>query len=321
MGITNADLARLRCPIAPCDAQVDFAGSVGAKTGFLESGVLTCRSGAHHAFGVRGGIPFLVSEADVSGMDAILRPIYDMIAPVHDAGVKYMLAALQFPDPRARRQNYIAKLEFGGLARGPGEEKPRILEVGIGAGANVHLIDAALPVSQDAEIWGVDLSSGMLDEARRRLEGRPDRVVRLALADAHALPFADSTFDRVFSVGCANGYRNPKQALAEMARVAKPGTPIVVVDEELDPKRDHLPLHRVLFRALTAYDANPHAPLEAVPDGATACEVTPVSRFYYCLCFRMPAPPRERPPLPAAGGTPPRALPGGSAPAGPGPHA
>ena len=284
MGLTNRDLERLRCPVRACRSELHL------HRGDLENGVLRCGSEPPHSYGIRGGIPFLVNEAEVSGMDAILRPIYDMIAPVHDAGVKYMLSALQFPDPRARRQNYIAKLELEKLAPSRDGEAPRILEVGIGAGANVRLVDAALPVSQDAEIWGVDLSSGMLDEARRRLEGRPDRIVRLALADAHALPFADAVFDRVFSVGCANGYRDPQRALAEMARVAKPGTPIVVVDEELDPKRAHLPLHRMLFRALTAYDANPHAPREALPDGAIDEEVTPVSRFYYCLRFRMPPP-------------------------------
>jgi ubiquinone/menaquinone biosynthesis C-methylase UbiE len=229
-----------------------------------------------------------VNERDISGIDALLRPIYDLIAPIHDAGVQYMLPLVQFPDPRATRFNYIDKLEIDRL--GDDAEKPRFLEVGIGAAANVRLLDQALPMSRDVEIWGVDLSTGMIEQARRRTGARLDRIVRLALADAHALPFPDGCFDRVFSVGSINGYRDPRLALAEMARVAKPETPIVVVDEELDPKREHLLLHRLLFRALTVYDANPHAPLEAVPDGAIDVEVIPVSRFYYCMRFRMPTP-------------------------------
>lgn len=285
MGITLSDLAQMRCPIESCRSPLLFQGTwSGAE---LESGVLKCeKASPPHSYGVRGGIPFLLSDSEVEGMDGLLRPIYDMIAPVHDAGVRYMLPVLQFPDPRASRRNYITELELEKLGRAPGGGPPRILEVGIGAGANVRLIDAAV----DAEIWGVDLSSGMIDEANRRFHGRTGRSVRLALADAHALPFEDGAFDRVFSVGSVNGFREPRKALAEMARVAKPETPIVVVDEELDPKREHLVLHRLLFRALTAYDANPHAPVEAVPDGAVDVEVTPVSRFYFCLRFRMPAP-------------------------------
>lgn len=279
MTISTDDVKQLRC--IECHEKLAFAGDVkktDAAT-FIESGVLSCSN--RHSYGVRGGLPFLVDEAKVSGLNELLRPIYDMIAPIHDVGVRFALPLLQFPDPRASRNNYIEKLEIGKLK---GNKSPKILEVGIGSGGNVPHLDVALQMNQDAELWGVDLSAGMLEEARRRFAVRRDRRLRLALADAHDLPFFDDTFDRVFHVGAVNAYRDPRKALAEMARVAKPGTPIVVVDEELDPQREHTLLHRVLFRALTAYDSNPHAPVEAVPPGYDY-EVTPVSRFYYCLKF------------------------------------
>jgi hypothetical protein len=76
-----------------------------------------------------------------------------------------------------------------------------------------------------------------------------------------------------------------------MARVARPGTPIVVVDEELDPARRHSVYHRLMFWSITWYDPNPHAPVELLPRAAVDVEVTRVSRFYYCLRFRLPAPP------------------------------
>ena len=109
-----------------------------------------------------------------------------------------------------------------------------------------------------------------------------------ARADAHALPFADASFDRVFHVGGIGGYGDTRLGLAEMARVARPDTPIVVVDEQLDPGRDDSLFHRVVFRALTFYTTAPDSPVADLPPGATAVLSEQVSRFYYCLTFRMP---------------------------------
>jgi hypothetical protein len=44
-----------------------------------------------------------------------------------------------------------------------------------------------------------------------------------------------------------------------------------------------------MFRALTAYDAAPRAPTALVPPDAQDVIEEQVSRFYYCLSFRMPA--------------------------------
>jgi ubiquinone/menaquinone biosynthesis C-methylase UbiE len=125
----------------------------------------------------------------------------------------------------------------------------------------------------------------MLSQCRRRL-AREKRRVRLVHADAHALPFPDAFFDRVFHVGGIATYRDTARALAEMARVARPRTPIVVVDEQLDARGSHSLLRRLAFSAITFYDPAPHAPRECLPP--TACDVLEeqVSAFYYCLRFR-----------------------------------
>ena len=73
-----------------------------------------------------------------------------------------------------------------------------------------------------------------------------------------------------------------------MARVARPGTPIVVVDEQLDPARCHGLYHRLVFRALTFYTPDAVCPRADLPAGATDVLEEQVSRFYYCLRFRMP---------------------------------
>jgi ubiquinone/menaquinone biosynthesis C-methylase UbiE len=112
--------------------------------------------------------------------------------------------------------------------------------------------------------------------------------VRLLMTDAHALPFPDHSFDRVFHVGGISGYRDIRKALAEMARVAVPGTPVVVVDEQLDPAYRWSPYHRLAFFSITFYDPGSHCPTELLPEGAEGIIEEQISRFYYCLTFRMP---------------------------------
>ncbi len=297
--LTVADLEVLICPV--CHGSLRFDGPVGepqianGRRG-LERGALICRACAR-IWPVICGVADLVDAASVKGLDWLLRPIYNAIAPWHDAGVNCVLPILQYPDPKGSRQRYIERLELPRLEPHRPGAVVRILEVGIGAGANLALLRRHLPMDLDVEIWGLDLSPAMLWQCRRRVGCfYAGPRVRLVLGDAHQLPFADATFDRVFHVGGINGYRDVRRGLAEMARVSRPGTPIVVVDEELDPDRPHALRHRLAFNSITWFDPDPRAPRDLLPGGATDVEVTRVSRFYYCLTFKKPV-------VPAGGGS------------------
>jgi ubiquinone/menaquinone biosynthesis C-methylase UbiE len=166
--------------------------------------------------------------------------------------------------------------------------------VGVGSGGNLPWLARDLPRGLDVELWGVDLSEQMLAHCRRRLAEPGSRPVRLVLADGHALPFPDASFDRVYNVGGIGTYADPRRALAEMARVARPGTPIVVVDEQLDPGVRHPLYYRLVFRALTLYDPAPRSPIAYLPPEAVDVTDEQVSRFYYCLTFSVPPPAAAR---------------------------
>ena len=56
-------------------------------------------------------------------------------------------------------------------------------------------------------------------------------------------------------------------ALAELARVAKPGTPVVVSDEQLQAGITD-PYRRAMFALVTFYDDDPRSPVDLVPPGA-----------------------------------------------------
>jgi ubiquinone/menaquinone biosynthesis C-methylase UbiE/uncharacterized protein YbaR (Trm112 family) len=289
--MTVDDVRTLACPA--CHAPLTFDGTMADSV--LYVGVLRC-GGCPRTWPVEDGLPLLADEHAVVGLEQVMRRVYDVLAPLHDVAAGYVVPLMQCGSEASTRDAYMRRVDLASIATGHGAGPLRVLEVGVGTGANLPLIGRDLPADADVEIWGLDLSRGMLDQCRRRLALQGGRRVRLLVADAHALPFPDASFDRVFHVGGIATYRDQGRALAEMARVARRGTPIVVVDERLAPTRPHGLYHRLMFRALTFYDPAPAAPIAFLPRDATGVIDEQASRFYYCLTFTMPiTDPRQRP--------------------------
>ena len=280
--MTLADVALLACPA--CREALAWDGRT--REGLLAEGGLRC-GGCGTSWPVVDGLPRLFREREVRGKDRLMRVIYDGLPSLHDPLTALLTPVLQGISEAELREGYVSRLELGSLTPRPGGPPLRILEVGIGAGANLPLLARELPPGLDVEVWGVDLSEGMLGCCRERLGREGHRGVRLLLADAHALPFPDHSFDRVFEIGGINGYREPGRALAEMARVARPGTPLVVVDEQLDARARTL-RDRLAFRLLTFYTREAHSPRALLPAEAVDVTDEQLSRFYFCLSFRMP---------------------------------
>jgi ubiquinone/menaquinone biosynthesis C-methylase UbiE len=104
-----------------------------------------------------------------------------------------------------------------------GRAAGEVLEVAVGTGRN-------LPFYPDGtRLTGVDWSPGMLVIARQRAVGL-GRQADLRPGDAQALDFPDESFDTVL---CALGLcaiPDDRRAIAEMARVLRPGGRLLLVD-------------------------------------------------------------------------------------------
>lgn len=99
---------------------------------------------------------------------------------------------------------------------GPGD---RVLDVASGTGASA----CWLAEERGAIAVGVDASPAMVGRAREKAAARGvAAAVSFARADAHRLPFRDGAFDAVISE-CTLSLLRKEEALAEMARVARPG--------------------------------------------------------------------------------------------------
>jgi SAM-dependent methyltransferase len=94
------------------------------------------------------------------------------------------------------------------LAAKPGE---KILDLGCGDGQLTQRIAAT-----GADVLGVDASADMVRAAR-------ERGVVADLGDAQQLPYADQTFDAVFSNAALHWVRDQDAMIAQIDRVLKPG--------------------------------------------------------------------------------------------------
>ncbi|MGH2459506.1 MAG: class I SAM-dependent methyltransferase, partial [Chloroflexota bacterium] len=76
------------------------------------------------------------------------------------------------------------------------------------------------------EFWGVDAAPAMIDQCRRRYQDTPR--AHFSVADAHRLEFDDASFDAVICMGVIDRMPSWESAIAEMARVLKPGGTLIV---------------------------------------------------------------------------------------------
>lgn len=90
----------------------------------------------------------------------------------------------------------------------------RILEIGCGAGADLEQF-----VLGGAIATGVDVTPAHVQLARERLKGRAEIVH----SDATVLPFADESFDYIYSHGVLHHIEQPRRVVEEIFRVLRPG--------------------------------------------------------------------------------------------------
>jgi SAM-dependent methyltransferase len=106
----------------------------------------------------------------------------------------------------------------------------RALDAGTGTGA---LAFALAPLVR--EVVAVDVVSELLEQARTRAPAHPN--VSFREGDATVLPFGDGEFDLAGSLRTLHHIPRPELAVAELARVTRPGGTILVVDQiaPIDP--------------------------------------------------------------------------------------
>ena len=108
------------------------------------------------------------------------------------------------------------------LALAPGE---RFLEIGFGGGALLRAARAA-----GAQVSGADVSEAMVARASG---------LDVHLASAEALPFANGSFHTAASLNSLYFWPDPERAVAEIARVVRPGGRLLLGFEPAEELRKY----------------------------------------------------------------------------------
>ena len=99
-----------------------------------------------------------------------------------------------------------------------------VLDLGVGTGASLEFY------AGDVKVIGVDLSLGMMREARLKIDELGIENVTLMQADALHLPFADDSFDHVLITHVISVVSDPVAVIRQAQRVCKPGGRIVMLN-------------------------------------------------------------------------------------------
>lgn len=97
-----------------------------------------------------------------------------------------------------------------------------VLDIGCGTGNNTLLFAEV----SDTSVVGLDLSLGMLREARKKLRGIP-----LTQSMADSLPFLDNSFDLAFMTEVIHHLPDTRRTIEEISRILKPKGALCVVTQ------------------------------------------------------------------------------------------
>ena len=137
----------------------------------------------------------------------------------------------------AKRYDFLNRLLSGGIdinwrkkaIAQLKELKPKtVLDVATGT-ADVALM--TYKALKPAKIIGIDISDGMLELGRKKIEKQGlQQVIELFNGDSEKINYPDNSFDAVTVAFGVRNFQNLEQGLQEMLRVLKPGGKLVVLE-------------------------------------------------------------------------------------------
>ena len=104
------------------------------------------------------------------------------------------------------------------------DRRLQVIDIGTGTGALLPLLASAVD-----RVVAVDNSEAMLAKARALCERSGLTAVEFQRADILSLPFADANFDAAYCSMVLHHVARPAAAVAEMARVVRPGGKVVII--------------------------------------------------------------------------------------------
>ena len=149
------------------------------------------------------------------------------------------------------------------------------------------------------KITGIDISEGMLNEARKKIHEKNLREkIQLLKADSENLPFENECFDAVTVAFGVRNFENLEQGLAEIFRVLNPGGVLIILEFSKPAKSPFKQVYNFYFRRILplvgkkiskdyrAYEYLPES-VQEFPDGEKFIDVLEKVGFENNMYFQQ----------------------------------
>jgi demethylmenaquinone methyltransferase / 2-methoxy-6-polyprenyl-1,4-benzoquinol methylase len=146
------------------------------------------------------------------------------------------------------------------------------------------------------QIIGVDISAGMLDIGRQKIERKGvTHIIDLIQADSENLPFPENKFDAVTVAFGVRNFEDLKKGLREIGRIMKPGAMLVVLEFSRPTGFPFKQLYNFYFKIIlpklgqwisrdkAAYTYLPES-VEAFPDGESFTHILKETGYKNVSC-------------------------------------
>ena len=192
------------------------------KSGLSPSeGGYSCRF-CQKTYFIKNEIPNFLTQPESESENPIIRSVgtIDKLAKIYETKLWYPLVyhiygGIKIPSVKETIKKVTGMTDAqGGI----------VLDVACGTGMYTRSI-----AKRAAKVYGIDISQGMLEQAKKLAEKEGLNNIVLSRADVEKLPFPDHFFDAACCAGSLHLFPDTVEALREIARVLKPESPLAVM--------------------------------------------------------------------------------------------
>ncbi len=219
------------------------------------------KNGNPRRYPVKDGIVYFSEDVreSLSAVEQAEYDYYQTFSGDYDSYQDWLFKSF-YVDEEDLRREMIDALEI--------DDNSLVLEIGCGTCRDS--VEIARRLGPGGTLFLQDLSSEMLLVGREKIselvKDDTGPTVEFSVGNAHHLPFADNHIDAVFHFGGINLFSDVRQAIAEMARVVRPGGKVVLGDEGIAPWLRNKQYGEILINSSQHYGFEP--PIAALPPTA-----------------------------------------------------
>lgn len=265
----HKSLDLLCCP----HCQADLILMSQEKGEIIDKGELRCEQ-CSRSYLIHEGIARFIQVEELSGLNRRFSHLYDLFSYVYIPWSKAVF--LFFGGEKKNRRDLVERMQLHG---------GNILEVSVGPGPNLPFL---FETSKAGMVFGLDISPGQLKRCQA-FARRGGWDVDLFLATAEELPFKDEAFDTVFHMGGINFFSDKAAAVNEMIRVAKPGTRLLIGDENEKGAKFYEGTLPGFSSSFKGGREKVNAPVDLIPMDMVDKKVESLwSGYFYSITFTKP---------------------------------